>query len=80
MVRVKDKVAPIFASVTGFRRTSVSLFFEEGDVVVDVNVEDASDLVDEIEGMFRQALFQDTGEALWFNDVVQPFDGPNPAV
>ena len=49
-------------------------------MVVDVNVEDASDLVAEIEGMCRQALFQDTGEALWFTDVVQPFDGPNPAV
>ena len=49
-------------------------------MVVDVNVEDASDLVGEIEGMCRQALFQDTGEALWFTDVVQQFDGPNPAV
>ena len=80
MVRLKDKVAPISGAVTGFRRTSVLLFAEEGDVVVDVNVEDASDLVAGIEGMCRQALFQDTGEALWFNDVVQPFDGPNPAV
>ena len=80
MVRVKDKVAPIFASVMEFRRTSVLLFAEEGDVVVDVNVEDASDLVPEIEGMCRQTLFQDTGEALWVTDVVQPFDGPNPAV
>ena len=49
-------------------------------MVVDVNVEDVSDLVAGIEGMCRQALFQDTGEALWFNDVVQPFDGPNLAV
>ena len=80
MVRLKDKVAPISGAVTEFGRTSVLLFAEEGDVVVDVNVEDASDLVAEIEGMCRQALFQDTGEALWFNDVVQPFDGPNPAV
>ena len=80
MVSLKDKGAPISAAVTGFGRTSVLLFAEEGDVVVDVNVEDASDLVAEIEGMCRQALFQDTGEALWFNDVVQPFDGPNPAV
>ena len=80
MVRVKDKVAPIFASVMEFRRTSVLLFAEEGDVVVDVNVEDASDLVEEIEGMCRQALFQDTGEAVRFTDVVQPFDCPVPAV
>ena len=80
MVRLKDKGAPIPGAVTGFGRTSVLLFAEEGDVVVDVNVEDAFDLVDEIEGMCRQALFKDTGEALWFNDVVQPFDGPNPAV
>ena len=80
MVRLKDKVAPIFGAGTGFGRTSVLLFAEEGDVVVDVNVEDASDLVAEIEGMCRQTLFQDTGEALWVTDVVQPFDGPNPAV
>ena len=80
MVCLKDKGAPIFAAATGFGRTSVLLFAGEGDVVVDVNVEDASDLVAEIEGMCRQALFQDTGEALWFNDVVQPSDGPNPAV
>ena len=80
MVRLKDKAAPISGAVTGFGRISVLLFAGEGDVGVDVNVEDASDLVAEIEGMCRQALFQDTGEALWFNDVVQPFDGPNPAV
>ena len=49
-------------------------------MVVDVNVEDASDLVGETEGMCRQALFQDTVEALWFTEVVQPFDAPNPAV
>jgi len=80
MVRLKDKVAPFSGAVTGFGRTSVLLFAEEDDVVVDVNVEDASDLVAEIESMCRQALFQDSGEALWFADVVQPFDGPNPAV
>ena len=80
MVRLKDKVAPISGAITGFGRTSVLLFAEEGDVVVDVNVEDASDLVDEIEGTCRQALFRDTGAALWFTDVVQPFDGPDPAV
>ena len=45
-----------------------------------MNVEDAFDLVDEIEGMCRSALFQETGEALWFVNVVQPFDGPYPAV
>ena len=80
MVPLKDKGAPISGAVTEFGRTSVLLFAEEGDVGVDVNVEDASDLVDEVEGMCRQALFQDTGEALWFTDVVQPFDGPNLAV
>ena len=80
MVYLRDKIAPISGAVTGFGRTSVLLFSEEGDVVVDVNIEDASDLVGEIEGMCRQALFQDTGEALWFTDVVQPFDGPNLAV
>ena len=80
MVRLKDKVAPFYGAVTGFGRTSVSLFAGEGDVVVNVNVEEASDLVDEIEGMCRQALLQDTGEALWFTGVVLPVDGLNPAV
>ena len=80
MVPLKDKGAPISAAVTGFGRTSVLLFAEEGDVVVDVNVEDASDLVGEIEGVCRQVLYQDTVEALWSTDVVQPFDAPNPAV
>ena len=80
MVPLKDKGAPIPGAVTGFGRTSVLLFSEEGDVVEDVNVEDASDLVGEIEGMCRQALFQDTVEAPSIADVVQPFDAPNPAV
>ena len=80
MVYLKDKAAPISGAVTGFGRTSVLLFSGEGDVVVDVNVEDASDLVGEIEGVCRQVLYQDTVEALWSTDVVQPFDAPNPAV
>ena len=56
------------------------LFAEEGDVVVDVNVEDASDLVAEIEGLRNCALFQDTSEMFWFTLVVQPFNGPSPAI
>ena len=49
-------------------------------MVVEAKIEDASDLVAEIEGMCRQDLFQDAVEALWFYEVVEPFDGPSLAV
>ena len=80
MVRLKDKFVPICGAITGFSRTPVSLISEEGKVVVEAKIEDASDLVAEIEGMCRQDLFQDAVEALWFYEVVEPFAGPNLAV
>ena len=80
MVCLKVKVVPIIDAVTFFGRTSTLLFAEEGDVVVDVNVGDASDLVAEIEGLRKCALFQDSSEKFWFTLVVQPFNGPNPAI
>ena len=49
-------------------------------MIVDVNVEDVSDLVAEIEGLRKCALFQDTSEMFWFTLVVQPFNGPNLAI
>ena len=80
MVCLKVKVAPIIAVVTVFGRTSTLLFVEEGDVVGDVNVEGASDLVAEIEGLHKCALFRDNSEMFWFTLVVRPFNGPNPAI
>lgn len=80
MVCLKDKFVFFCFVIIGFGWILVLLISEEGNVVVEVKIEDVFDLVVEIEGICRQVLFQDIGEVFWFYEVVELFDGFNQVV